>query len=379
MADSPSPRGASERGAKSARDAGGILALDIGSGTQDALLWLPGTEAENSVQLVLPSPTTMLARVVRGATVAGVDVHLSGTLMGGGPVCWAAQDHIKAGRKVSAEPDAALTFHDNLDSVREMGVTVTDSPPVGAMDVRMGDIREEAFSDLFNRFVIDPPTVWLVAVQDHGRQPHGSNRAFRFSHWETILAEGVLLQKTLYEKPPEYLTRMTAVLNQLEGVARKKMVTDTGLAAIHGALCDERVRPHIEGGILVVNLGNQHTLAALIKGDRILGLFEHHTGALSTDSLARWMDRFRTGDVTKEEVMNDGGHGAAYHPEVLGAEGLGGIDFDAVAVTGPRRALAKELVERYGWITAAPFGNMMLAGCFGLVRAYHLADGSDWP
>ena len=289
-------------------------------------------------------------------------------------MCWAVLDHIQAGRKVTAEPEAALTLHDNLNSVREMGVTLTDSPPPGSLDVRMGDIREEAFSDLFTRFVIAPPNTWIVAVQDHGYQPGGSNRAFRFAHWESFLSEGGLLQNTLYEKPPEYLTRMTAVLAQLEGAAQKKMVTDTGLAAIHGALCDEQVRPHIAGGILVVNLGNQHTLAALIRGDRILGLFEHHTGALSPDTLARWMDRFRTGKVTKEEVMNDGGHGAAYHPE-----GIGGTGFDSVAVTGPRRALAGNLVQRSGWIMAAPFGNMMLAGCFGLIRAYHLANGNDWP
>jgi hypothetical protein len=36
-----------------------------------------------------------------------------------------------------------------------------------------------------------------------------------------------------------------------------------------------------------------------------------------------------------------------------------------VAVTGPRRSL----VEGLGYYPAAPYGNMMLAGCFGLVAA----------
>jgi len=39
-----------------------ILAVDIGAGTQDILLWEAGQPMENNVKLVLPSWTTVLVR-----------------------------------------------------------------------------------------------------------------------------------------------------------------------------------------------------------------------------------------------------------------------------------------------------------------------------
>ncbi len=81
-----------------------ILALDIGSGTQDVLLWQAGEVTENCLQMVLPSPTVSLARRVRGATSQGLPIHLRGHLMGGGPVAWAIRDHAAAGLPVSG-PD----------------------------------------------------------------------------------------------------------------------------------------------------------------------------------------------------------------------------------------------------------------------------------
>jgi uncharacterized protein (DUF1786 family) len=279
---------------------------------------------------------------------------------------WAIRDHALAGFPVTAEPHAALTLHDNPDHVRKMGIVIQEKAPQDAMSVHLADIQRDLLEETLARFDMEPPDLWCVAVQDHGHQPHGSNRAFRFTHWSAFLSAGGDLVHTIHDDPPLYFTRMRSVLNQVPS----GLVMDTGMAAVHGAMCDPWVRSRLERGVTVVNLGNQHTLAALVAGERIWGMFEHHTGALSTASLARWIQRFRRGELTSDEVLEDGGHGCAYHPG-----GLGTLGFDAVAVTGPQRAMARTL----DWTLAAPCGNMMLSGCFGLVRAFLLTRGVAWP
>ena len=62
-----------------------VLAVDIGTGTQDILLFEAGTVIENAVQLVMPSPTALLAERVKRATADRADLVLTGVTMGGGP------------------------------------------------------------------------------------------------------------------------------------------------------------------------------------------------------------------------------------------------------------------------------------------------------
>jgi len=38
-----------------------LLAIDVGRGTQDILVYEPGRAVENSMKLVLPSPTVVVA------------------------------------------------------------------------------------------------------------------------------------------------------------------------------------------------------------------------------------------------------------------------------------------------------------------------------
>ena len=65
--------------------------------------------------------------------------------------------------------------------------------------------------------------------------------------------------------------------------------------------------------------------------------------------------------LTNEEIFADQGHGCAYAPGYPAA-----APFDFTVITGPRRRLAR------GWpgVFAAPLGDMMLTGCFGLVAAF---------
>src|SRR5438270_6472883 len=99
-----------------------ILAIDIGTGTQDILVLEAGALIENAVQLIMPSPTALLAERVKQATQDQVDLLLTGVTMGGGPGHWAVEAHLRAGLKVYATADAARTFDDDLDRVAAMGV-----------------------------------------------------------------------------------------------------------------------------------------------------------------------------------------------------------------------------------------------------------------
>jgi uncharacterized protein (DUF1786 family) len=251
----------------------------------------------------------------------------------------------------------ALTLHDNLELVERWGVIITEVAPSDTVEVILGDVEVEGLRNLLNSFEIPFPTQYAVAVQDHGYNPHGSNRRFRFEHWENFLAHGGALQDLAYWEPPAYLTRMRAVAEVLPGV----LLMDTCAAGVRGALMDSEARKHRDRGLTVVNLGNAHTFAALIQGDRLWGVYEHHTGLLTSDKLFDHLRRFQAGQLTNDEVFADNGHGCAWTSDYPPGE-----PFSFTVFTGPQRRLAR------GWpgVFAAPYGDMMLTGCFGLADAF---------
>src|SRR5262245_38432553 len=97
-----------------------ILAIDMGTGTQDILLFDSAKPAENNVKMVMPSATEIAARRIRRASADGQDVVLVGSVAGGGPCAWALEDFMRAGGHAFATPEAAQTLDDDLDRVREM-------------------------------------------------------------------------------------------------------------------------------------------------------------------------------------------------------------------------------------------------------------------
>jgi uncharacterized protein (DUF1786 family) len=345
-----------------------ILAIDVGAGTQDILLWEAGQPMENNVKLVLPSWTTILARQVKQATQEGRPLFLTGNLMGGGPVVSAMKRHMRAGYPVYITPRAALTVRDNLDQVCEQGYALVKKPPdlPDLVTLRTRDVDLEALAGALAPFGVTVPEAVVVAVQDHGECLEGSNRKFRFGLWREFVESGGEMLDLAYRRPPPCYTRMLAVQADAPGA----VVMDTGPAALWGMLEDERIAGHANEGFVAVNVGNQHTLGVLLRGRRILGLFEHHTVLMTPEKLARLVDRLRAGTLTDEEVFDDNGHGAFIGPNYAPRTGVPGAGFDFVAVTGPQRHLAAGL----GYHFAAPYGDMMLTGCFGLVTATrHLA------
>jgi len=332
-----------------------ILALDIGGGTQDIILYEESKAPENYVQLVLPSPTVITAAKIQKVTAAGKGLHLCGTIMGGGRSVSAIKDHLKAGLPVTAEEEAAKTVKDDLNKVRELGIKITGSPPPGFEVVEMKDVDLKTLGHVLELYGVRLPREVAVAVQDHGEAPPGkSNRDLRFQHWKNFMQGGGKVRDLIYSTPPAYLTRMKAVQKTVPGA----LVMDTCAAAVWGSFADEAVNGRLEKGVVLVNIGNQHTFAVLLKDDRIFGLFEHHTRMLDTGKLCTLVAKLCRRELTHEEVFNDGGHGCYLDPETP-------TGFDFVGVTGPRRSLA----AGQGFYMVNPHGDMMMTGCFGLVEA----------
>ena len=340
-----------------------ILAIDVGTGTQDILVLEAGSVIENAVQLIMPSPTALLAERVKQATQDRVDLVLTGVTMGGGPDHWAVEAHIKAGLKVYATPDAARTFDDDLERVAMMGVRIVDSPAAanGARQLELRDFYLAELMEALQAFGVSTVFDGVgVAVFDHGAAPAGvSDRRFRFDYLREQVGRGIGLEGFgfLAAEIPARMTRMQAVARGWKGEG-PLFLMDTGPAAILGALDDVVVAA--SDPVVVLNIGNFHTIAALLDGRRIAGLFEHHTGELTRPKLEDYLDALATGALSNDQVFDDMGHGALE----LGASASPPKRF---AVTGPRRGLLDG--SRLDPHLAVPHGDMMLAGCFGLLRA----------
>ena len=334
-----------------------MLAVDVGGGTQDVLLYESDRPVENCVKLVLPAQTQVVATRVRMATAAGRAVFLAGELMGGGASGDAVEEHLAAGLSVYATADAARTLHNDLAKVTALGIRIVETPPADAVSVNFGDLDLDALHAALRGFAIEPPELLAVAVQDHGYLPGRGGRDFRSEYLRSLLERGGDAAGMLFETPPESMIRMWAVKRQFPHA----LVMDTGAAAVLGALGDPVVaRAARTDGAILVNIGNLHTFAVAFRGERIYGLFEHHTGGVTPQWLTYLVERLRAGKLTHAEVKAQRGHGAAFSSDYAEAGG-----FTFVAVTGPNRAIAAPL----GYHTAAPHGDMMLTGAYGLVEA----------
>jgi uncharacterized protein (DUF1786 family) len=325
--------------------------------------------------MVMPSPTRLLARQIRAATEAGEDVLLTGVTMGGGPCSWAAEAHLKAGRRLFATPDAARTFNDDLEEVAAMGVQVVSEDQVGgiaaARRLEMRDFDYDALARAFHAFGVDldGADVLAVAVFDHGAAPPGvSDRLFRFEYLGRRIDTGRGLASFAFpgDGIPASMTRLQAVADTAPG-GRPLVVMDTAPAAVLGALEDPRVRSHEDDAVLA-NVGNMHTLAFHLCGGQIAALFEHHTGLLRQESLESLLQELAAGSLDHEALFAAHGHGALVRPDARqGCRPSAENGPAFLAVTGPRRRLlAGSALRPY---LAVPHGDMMMAGCWGLVRA----------
>ena len=349
-----------------------ILAIDIGAGTEDILLYDSQEKSvENCVKMVLPSPSLVFARNVQDATRLCQDLFVGGDIIGGGAFSAAVIDHVEKGLRVSMTATAAYTVRNRLDEVRELGIEIVaegEKPPGfegEILTIEEVNLRQlQAFLTEFGEDLSDVDVV-AVAVQDHGTFPEGrSNRQFRIQKLRELLQENPKPENLAFKESeiPAHFVRMKsgaqASLRQLPHA--KVLLMDTSPDALLGCLKDPTVEE--SRTTLVVNVGNGHTIAAIVSEGNIVGVIEHHTRMLNSPKIERLLVNFADGKLTDEEVFNDNGHGVFYLSQPPSFSKI-----ERVAATGPNRGMLANTSLSVHF--AAPAGDVMMTGPVGLVEA----------
>ena len=367
-----------------------ILTVDIGTGTQDIFLYDSNLDIENGFKLVLPSPTMMVHRRLKQALPFRRPILLTGHQMGGGPSAWAIEEVARAGIPVYMTPSAATTLNDELDKVEKLGIKIIGEDEVQGLQVaglkveslELRDFDFELISKTFNDYGVslDDLSAIAVAVFDHGNAPAGvSDRQFRFDYLDERIKSKNSLSAFAYlsNDIPKIMTRLQSVADSAHELPCPLVVMDTAPAAVLGANFDPTVMKRERK--IIVNVGNFHTLAFRL-GDGIEGVFEHHTGEINLPKLENYIRALADGSLKHQDIFDDMGHGALVYgtnPFEFGKD-----EFDVV-VTGPRRNMFNlesdsslsdvkqraASLQRLRPYFAVPFGDMMIAGCFGLLAA----------
>jgi len=245
--------------------------------------------------------------------------------------------------------------------------------------IELKDFDFELISKTFNDYGVSLNDLEAIAVAvfDHGNAPAGvSDRQFRFDYLDERIRAKNLLSAFAYLSSdiPKIMTRLQSVADSAGELPCPLVVMDTAPAAVLGAGFDPIVAQHKQK--IICNVGNFHTLAFRLGEQGIEGVFEHHTGEIDLIKLESLLRRLADSSLKHEDVFNDMGHGALMYSEEKFE--FGKNEFDVV-VTGPRRSMFRTtnngqqtIVHRQSSIVpyfATPFGDMMLAGSYGLVRA----------
>ena len=336
-----------------------ILAIDVGTGTQDIMIYDTEKELENSIKLVLPSPHLYISQQM---SEIENDIYFKGEIMGGGKIKRSILEHMEKGYKVVMEPVCAKTIRDDLNQVKAIGIEIADNKKEyqGYTKITMGDINITKLSEFLLGYDLEFDFDEIaIAVQDHGYNENMGDRDFRFEKIREKVSKPISpLEFGFKEDVPEYFTRMQAVKRQIknEGIETVPLVMDTKFASIAG-MCYDDVAKKLNS-FIVIDIGNGHTTAASIEDGKIQGVFEHHTSSLTGESLERYMKRLASGEITHEEVHEDHGHGAHVLNPISKIE--------KVIVSGPKR----ELIEKTNldWHHAAPGGDVMMTGTIGLIK-----------
>ena len=336
-----------------------ILAIDVGTGTQDIMIYDTEKELENSIKLVLPSPHLYISQQIRQIEN---DIYFTGEIMGGGKIKNTMLEHMDKGYEVVMNTTCAKTIRDNLEQVRSFGIKVDDDIEKykDYAKIEMGDINITKLSEFILGYDLEFDFDEIaIAVQDHGYNENMGDRDFRFEKIREKISEPISpLDFGFKDDLPEYYTRMQAVrrLLEKEGIEKTPLLMDTKFASIAG-MCFDEIAKELNSYI-VIDIGNGHTTAASIENGKIQGVFEHHTSSLTGESLERYLKRLASGEITNEEVYNDHGHGAHVLNPISKIE--------KVIVSGPKR----ELIEKTNldWHHAAPGGDVMMTGTVGLIK-----------
>jgi len=330
-----------------------VLAIDIGAGTEDVLLYDDEKRSiENCIKMVLPSLCQVFAAKVKTATRQGNDLFVRGDTIGGGAFSYALRKHVEAGFRVSMTENAAYTVRNNLDQVKEMGIEIVqDSGPekFEGETIVLEEVNIEKLHGLLTFFgePFSDIDFVAIAVQDHGVFPKEmTNKRFRINKMRELLEKNPKPEAFAFmeNEIPQYYPRMKSAVHaskrQLPNA--RVLVMDTSPDAILGCLMDP--------------------VAAIISRGKINAVLEHHTRLLNPKKMERLLRDFADGKLSDEEVFEDNGHGMFFLSKPPGFSKI-----EKVVVTGPNRnILAKTNLQVH---FATPAGDVMMTGTIGLVEA----------
>jgi len=349
-----------------------ILAIDIGAGTEDVLLYDDQKKnIENCVKMVLPAPSQVFAARVREATNLCKDIFIKGDIIGGGAFSVALREHVEKRLQVIMTKNAAYTVRNDLDQVKELGIQVVtgEKEPTGfkgeILTIEEVNLRQlQTFLTEFGETLFDVDVV-AVAVQDHGVFPKGmSNRRFRIQKMRELLKRNPKPENLAFEEediPPYFLRMKSAAQASRRQLPKAKvLLMDTSPDAILGCLKDKSVEK--ANPVLAVNVGNGHTMAAIMSERNIVGVMAHHTRLLNPQKLEQLLVNFADGRLSDEEVFKDNGHGLFFLSKPTSFSKI-----EIVTTTGPNRNILAK--TKFPVHFAAPAGDVMMTGPIGLVEA----------
>ncbi|MCC7553018.1 MAG: DUF1786 domain-containing protein [Methanobacteriaceae archaeon] len=335
-----------------------ILAIDVGTGTQDILYYDTSKELENSTKLVLPSPHLYIAQKID--TIKN-NIFFTGKIMGGGKLKRKIVEHIEKGYEVVMEEECAKTIRDNLNEVKSFGIKIdTYSDKYNDYSkIELKDIYLEKLNKTFLNYDLDYEIDEIaIAVQDHGYNEKMGDRDFRFEKIREKLKNPINVEEFGFlDNIPKYYSRMKSVESTIKNKNKlNPLIMDTKFASICGMCYDENIKKL--NSYIVIDIGNGHTTAAAIEDNKIQGIFEHHTSSLTKESLEKYIKRLASGKITNEEIYNDNGHGAHTINPIS--------QIEKVVVSGPKRKLIEE--TDLDWYYACPGGDVMMTGTIGLIK-----------
>ena len=105
-----------------------ILAMDIGAGTQDILLYDSGRTLENCLKMILPSPSSLYSIKIAGVAE---DLFLYDRQVGGSRLSKIIRQHLEKGYAVYMTEEVAYTIRNNLEDVISLGIKIVKEAPSG--------------------------------------------------------------------------------------------------------------------------------------------------------------------------------------------------------------------------------------------------------
>jgi len=343
-----------------------ILTIDIGAGTTDILVFYSDSGVHYKAVAI-----SSIRKTAREIGALDRDLLVTGTVMGGGSVSKALIQHARSHR-VYMTPAAARTVNHDLEEVQKrgiLGISESEIPSLRkartAKEIVFGDFSVSGLQSLLGELGAGGSFSYIAgAVQDHGVCPRGSNPLdFRHQVMKARIEHNPSPEQFLfsYAEIPEYLTRMKATGSLLSEIPHDKLfMMDTGAAAIVGASLDPQLKncKHC----IIVDIGNSHTLAAVLSDGLIGGFLEYHTDGLTPKLMEELLINLSNGTLTQEEIIVRGGHGAF----VRSCPGFDKIE--KLVVTGPRR---NEIMRGtpLQYLEGAPLGDNMMTGTAGLLES----------